>query len=120
METTVDYDVQADDRRAALEVAGGALRAVGLRVTADAQTLTAESGSRTLTVLLGALVPARQEYRRYELAMRDDRTLEFRTADHGPAVSGGPIGSARRRAAWRRATATVEQGLRDAGMLARP
>ncbi|MGU3409918.1 hypothetical protein ACLBWP_07400 [Microbacterium sp. M1A1_1b] len=120
METTIEYAVHTGDRRTAMELAGAALRTAGHRVEAAPGTIVAESGSRVLTVLLGALVHPTREYRRYELVVSTAggrSTLTLRHADHGPAVVGGTIGAARRHEHWRRVTGLVEGTLRSAGLL---
>ncbi|KQS14459.1 hypothetical protein ASG04_00835 [Curtobacterium sp. Leaf183] len=123
METTIEYAVHTGDRSAAMELAGAALRSAGHRVDAAPGTIVAESGSRVLTMLLGALVHPAREYRRYELVVStagSRSTLTLRHADHGPAVVGGSIGADRRREHWRRVSRAVEGSLRAAGLLVAP
>jgi hypothetical protein len=120
METTIEFAVHTGDRCTAMELAGAALRSDGHRVDTVPGTIVAESGNRMLTVLLGALVHPSREYRRYELVVSTAggrSTLTLRHAGHGPAVAGGTIGVARRRARWRHVTGLVEGALRSAGVL---
>jgi hypothetical protein len=120
METTTEFTVLEQDRRAAVEVVAAALRTAGHHVHVGADRVTATCGSRFLTALLGALVHPAREYRRYELdvASRAGRTvLTLRHAAHGTAVAGGAIGIARKRESWRRTSGVVEGSLQDAGLL---
>lgn len=120
MEARTDYAVHTGDRRTAMEVAGAALRRSGHEVTSTGGTITATSGNRFLTILLGALVHPSREFRRYEVSTTvtgTSTTITVRPAGHGTAVAGGTIGTERRRAAWRQVTASVETALRAAGVL---
>ncbi len=120
MEARTEYAVHTGDRKTAMEVAGAALRRSGHEVTSTGGTITATSGSRFLTTLLGALVHPSRQFRRYELSTTvsgTSTTLSMRAVAHGTAVAGGPIGAERRRSAWRQVTANVETALRAAGVL---
>ena len=68
MDTTTEFAVHTGDRCTAMEVAAAALRRTGHHVESTGGTMTATAGSRTLTILLGALVQPAREYRRYELS----------------------------------------------------
>lgn len=121
MDTTTEFAVHTGDRCTAMEVAAAALRRTGHHVESTGGTMTATAGSRTLTILLGALVQPAREYHRYELSTVVDgatTTITLRRAGHGTAVSGGSIGANRRRAAWQQVTAAVEDAFRAAGVLA--
>lgn len=123
METTTEFAVHTGDRCTAMEVAGAALRQAGHRVESTGGTLTATSGSRALTILLGALVHPSRQFRRYELSSTvtgTSTTITLRHAVHGTAVSGGGIGAGRRRSAWQQVNATLERSLRAAGLLTAP
>lgn len=123
METTTEFAVHTGDRCTAMEVAGAALRQAGHRVESTGGTLTATSGSRALTILLGALVHPPRQFRRYELSSTvtgTSTTITLRHAVHGTAVSGGSIGAGRRRSAWQQVNATLERSLRAAGLLTAP
>ncbi len=123
MEHTTEYAVHTGDRCTAMEVAGAALRQTGHRVESTGGTITATTGNRLLTILLGALVHPSREFRRYELSTTvtgTSTTITLRHAQHGTAVSGGGIGAGRRRSAWQQVEATLERALRAAGVLATP
>lgn len=123
MEHTTEYAVHTGDRCTAMEVAGAALRETGHRVESTGGTITATTGNRLLTILLGALVHPSREFRRYELSTTvtgTSTTITLRHAQHGTAVSGGSIGAGRRRSAWRHVEASLERALRGAGVLAGP
>ncbi|WJX98806.1 hypothetical protein ACRQ4C_12120 [Curtobacterium sp. SP.BCp] len=120
MEARTEYAVHTGDRRAAMEVASAALRRSGHEVTTTGGTITARSGSRFLTTLLGALVHPSRQFRHYELSTTvtgASTTITVRPLHHGTAVAGGAIGAERRRAAWRQVTSAVEGALRSAGVL---
>ncbi|SOC87569.1 hypothetical protein SAMN05660766_1251 [Curtobacterium sp. 314Chir4.1] len=121
MNTTTEFAVHTGDRCTAMEVAGAALRQTGHHVESTGGTITATSGSRLLTILLGALVHPSREFRRYELSTTvtgTSTTITLRHAGHATAVSGGGIGADRRRSAWQQVNATLERALRSAGVLA--
>ncbi|WIE74765.1 hypothetical protein [Curtobacterium sp. MCSS17_007] len=123
MEHTTEYAVHTGDRCTAMEVAGAALRETGHRVESTGGTITATTGNRLLTILLGALVHPSREFRRYEVSTTvtgTSTTITLRHAQHGVAVSGGSIGAGRRRSAWRQVEATLERALRAAGVLTAP
>ncbi|MDM7889049.1 hypothetical protein QUG98_11350 [Curtobacterium sp. RHCJP20] len=123
MEHTTEYAVHTGDRCTAMEVAGAALRQAGHRVESTGGTITATTGNRLLTILLGALVHPSREFRRYELSTTvtgTSTTLTLRHAQHVTAVSGGSIGAGRRRSAWQQVEATLERALRAAGVLTAP
>lgn len=120
MDATTEFAVHTGDRCTAMEVAGAALRQAGHTVETTAGTLTATTGSRALTILLGALVHPSREFRRYELSTTVSgtaTTITLRHAGHGTAVSGGGIGAGRRQTAWQQVNATLEGALRSAGVL---
>ena len=120
MNTTTEFAVHTGDRCTAMEVAGAALRQAGHHVESTGGTITATSGSRGWTILLGALVHPSREFRRYELSTTvtgTSTTITLRHSGHGTAVSGGEIGAARRHDAWHRTTRLVERALRQAGVL---
>ncbi|WP_144713815.1 hypothetical protein [Curtobacterium pusillum] len=120
MDTTTEFAVHTGDRCTAMEVAGAALRQAGHHVESTGGTLTATTGSRTLTILLGALVHPSREYRRYELSTTvsgTSTTITLRHSGHGTAVAGGGIGAGRRQTAWRQVNVTLERALRSAGVL---
>ncbi|MBA8991843.1 hypothetical protein FHW23_003121 [Curtobacterium pusillum] len=120
METTTEFAVHTGDRCTAMEIAGAALREAGHHVESTGGTITATTGSRVLTILLGALVHPSREFRRYELSTTvtgTSTTITLRHSGHGTAVSGGGIGAGRRQAAWRQVNATLERALRSAGVL---
>lgn len=121
MDRTTEFAVHTGDRCTAMEVAGAALRQTGHRVESTGGTITATTGSRILTILLGALVRPSREFRRYELSTTvtgTSTTITLRHSGHGTAVSGGGIGAERRQAAWQQVNATLERALRSAGVLA--
>lgn len=121
MDTTTEFAVHTGDRCTAMEIAGAALRQAGHHVESSGGTITATSGSRVLTILLGALVSPSREFRRYELSTvvsGTSTTITLRHAAHGPAVSGGTIGAGRRQIAWHQVNTTLERALRSAGVLA--
>ncbi len=121
MNTTTEFAVHTGDRCTAMEVAGAALRQTGHRVESTGGTITATTGSRMLTILLGALVHPSREFRRYELSTTvtgTSTTITLRHSGHGTAVSGGGIGAGRRQSAWQQVNATLERALRSAGVLA--
>lgn len=121
MNTTTEFAVHTGDRCTAMEVAGAALRQTGHRVESTGGTITATTGSRALTILLGALVHPSREFRRYELSTTvtgTSTTITLRHSGHGTAVSGGGIGADRRQSAWRQVNTTLERALRSAGVLA--
>jgi hypothetical protein len=121
MNTTTEFAVHTGDRCTAMEVAGAALRQTGHHVESTGGTITATSGSRLLTILLGALVHPSREFRRYELSTTvtgTSTTITLRHAGHATAVSGGGIGADRRQSAWQQVNATLERALRSAGVLA--
>lgn len=123
MEHTTQYAVHTGDRCTAMEVAGAALRQTGHRVESTGGTITATTGNRLLTILLGALVHPAREFRRYEISTTvtgTSTTITLRHAQLGTAVSGGSIGAGRRRSAWQQVEATLERALRTAGVLAGP
>jgi hypothetical protein len=123
MEHTTEYAVHTGDRCTAMEVAGAALRQTGHRVESTGGTITATTGNRLLTILLGALVHPSREFRRYELSTTvtgTSTTITLRHAQHATAVSGGSIGAGRRRSAWQQVEATLERALRTAGVLTTP
>ncbi len=123
METTTEFAVHTGDRCTAMEVAGAALRRIGHRVESTGGTLTATTGNRMLTILLGALVHPSREFRRYELSSTvtgTSTTITLRHAESGTAVSGGSIGAGRRRSAWQQVNAALEHALRSAGVLTGP
>ncbi|AIV40547.1 hypothetical protein [Curtobacterium sp. MR_MD2014] len=123
MEHTTQYAVHTGDRCTAMEVAGAALRQTGHRVESTGGTITATIGNRLLTILLGALVHPAREFRRYELSTTvtgTSTTITLRHAQHATAVSGGGIGSGRRRSARQQVEATLERALRAAGVLTTP
>jgi hypothetical protein len=120
MEDTIEFAVHTGDRLTAMEVAGSALRTAGHRVDALPGSITATSGNRVLTTLLGAMVHPSREYRRYEVVVSTigcRSLLTLRHAGNGTAVAGGSIGAARRRAGWQQVTSSVEGALRSAGVL---
>jgi len=120
METTTHFAVHTGDRCAAMEVAGAALRRTGHRVETTGGTITATTGSRFLTILLGALVHPSRQFRRYELSTvvtGTSTTITLRHAGHGTAVAGGEIGALRRRSSWQQVDAALERALRSAGVL---
>lgn len=120
MDATTEFAVHTGDRCTAMEVAGAALRRTGHQVESTGGTLTATTGNRVLTILLGALVHPSREFRRYELSTTvtgTSTTITLRHAGHGTAVSGGGIGADRRQSAWRQVNATLERALRSAGVL---
>lgn len=120
MDATRHFAVHTGDRCTAMEVAGAALRTAGHRVESTGGTLTATTGNRLLTILLGALVHPSREFRQYELSTTvtgTSTTMTLRRTGHGTAVSGGSIGAARRRAAWHEVNAALERALRAAGVL---
>ncbi|MCA5924676.1 hypothetical protein [Curtobacterium oceanosedimentum] len=120
MHTTTEFAVHTGDRCTAMEVAGAALRRSGHHVVSTGGTLTATTGNRLLTILLGALVHPSREFRRYELSSivsGASTTIMLRHAGHPTAVSGGSIGASRRRTAWREVTAGLEHALQAAGVL---
>lgn len=121
MDTTTEFAVHTGDRCTAMEIAGAALRRTGHRVESTGGTITATTGNRLLTILLGALVHPSREFRRYELSTvvsGASTTITLRHAPHGPAVSGGSIGASRRQASWHQVNTTLERALRSAGLLA--
>ncbi|QZQ54490.1 hypothetical protein KZI27_14405 [Curtobacterium sp. TC1] len=120
MDSRTEFAVHTGDRCTAMEVAGAALRTTGHHVESTGGTLTATTGNRLLTILLGALVHPASEFRRYELSTTvtgTSTTITLRHSGHGTAVSGGSIGASRRRAAWHEVSASVERALRSAGVL---
>jgi hypothetical protein len=120
MEATTEFAVHTGDRCTAMEVAAAALRRTGHHVESTGGTLTATTGSRVLTIMLGALVHPSREFRRYELSTTvtgTSTTITLRHADHGTAVSGGGIGAGRRQDAWRQVNSTLERAFRSAGVL---
>jgi hypothetical protein len=120
MDTTTEFAVHTGDRCTAMEVAGAALRQTGHHVESTGGTITATTGNRVLTILLGALVHPSREFRRYELSTTvtgTSTTITLRHSGHGTAVSGGSIGAGRRQHAWRQVNATLERALRSAGVL---
>ncbi|WP_144763437.1 hypothetical protein [Curtobacterium sp. 9128] len=120
METSIEFAVHTADRSTAMELAATALRSAGHHVEAVPGTITASSGSRLWTVLLGALVHPSREYRRYEVVVSTAggrSLLTLRSAGEGPAVAGGSIGAARRRQRWEHVTGLLERTLRSAGLL---
>ncbi|ROP64175.1 hypothetical protein [Curtobacterium sp. PhB115] len=120
MDATTEFAVHTGDRCTAMEVAGAALRQAGHHVESTGGTLTATTGNRLLTILLGALVHPSREFRRYELSTTvtgTSTTITLRHSGHGTAVSGGSIGATRRRAAWHEVTSALERALRAAGVL---
>ena len=123
MEHTTEYAVHTGDRCTAMQVAGAALRQTGHRVESTRGTITATTGNRLLTILLGALVHPSREFRRYELSTTvtgTSTTITLRHAQHATAVSGGSIGAGRRRSARQQVEATLERALRGAGVLTTP
>jgi len=123
MEHTTEYAVHTGDRCTAMEIAGATLRQSGHRVESTGGTITATTGNRALTILLGALVHPSREFRRYELSTTvtgTSTTITLRHAQHATAVSGGGIGAGRRRTAWRQVEAGLERALRAAGLLTAP
>lgn len=120
MDATTEFAVHTGDRCTAMEVAGEALRRTGHHVESTGGTLTATTGNRALTILLGALVHPSREFRQYELSTTvtgTSTTITLRHAGHATAVSGGGIGADRRRSAWRQVNAALERALRSAGVL---
>jgi hypothetical protein len=120
MDARTEYDVHTGDRRTAMEFAGAALRRSGYDVATDGGTIVATSGSRFLTIMLGALVRPSLQFRRYEVSATvngTSTTVTVRPLGHGTAVAGGAIGTERRRTAWRDVNGVVEGALRSAGVL---
>ncbi|WP_420365068.1 hypothetical protein AAEP80_15660 [Curtobacterium sp. L3-7] len=120
MESMIEFAVHTGDRRTAMELAAAALRSEGHDVVAAPGSITATSGNRFLTVLLGALVHPAKQYRRYEVIVSTAggrSLLTLRHAGHGPAVAGGSIGAARRRERWHDVVRVLERTLRSAGLL---
>ncbi|MGN8049914.1 hypothetical protein ACTJKO_09505 [Curtobacterium sp. 22159] len=121
MDATTEFAVHTGDRCTAMEVAGAALRQAGHHVESTGGTITATTGSRMLTILLGALVHPSREFRRYELSTTvsgTSTTITLRHAGHVTAVSGGGIGAGRRQSDWQQVNAMLERALRSAGVLA--
>ncbi|AOX66664.1 hypothetical protein BJK06_13810 [Curtobacterium sp. BH-2-1-1] len=120
MDHTTEFAVHTGDRCTAMEAAGAALQQAGHHVESTGGTLTATTGNRVLTILLGALVHPSREFRRYELSTTvtgTSTTITLRHSGHGTAVSGGQIGAKRRHDAWRSTAAVIERALRQAGVL---
>ncbi|WIE63951.1 hypothetical protein DEI99_011950 [Curtobacterium sp. MCLR17_036] len=120
MDAVTEFAVHTGDRSTAMEVAGAVLRRSGHQVERSGGTITATTGNRLLTILLGVFVHPSREFRRYEVSTTvtgTATTITLRRAAHGTAVSGGSIGASRRQAAWHEVATGLERALRAAGIL---